>query len=95
MHVRLQCLIVQERMHGGTDMALAIQTASKHMQTALPPGGLQTLLVLSDGCIDKYQGISCQSTPILVRHMYRHAWSCQAFVCLHSSHQSWGQQLTD
>ncbi|KAL3137864.1 hypothetical protein ABBQ38_005117 [Trebouxia sp. C0009 RCD-2024] len=52
----LSVMTDMERMHGGTDMALAIQTASTHMQTALPPGGLQTLLILSDGFIDKYQG---------------------------------------
>ena len=43
-------------MHGGTDVALAIQTASEHMQTALPARGLKTLVILSDGRIDKYQG---------------------------------------
>ena len=46
----------QGRMHGGTDVAFAIQTASEHMQTAMPARGLKTLVILSDGRIDKYQG---------------------------------------
>ena len=45
-------------MRGGTDVALAIQTASEHMQTALPAKGLKTLVIMSDGRVDKNQG-SC------------------------------------
>lgn len=77
MHVRLQRLILQERMHGGTDMALAIQTASMHMQTALPPGGLQTLLILSDGFIDKYQGVSHPSPSNYTDHKHVCVCPCQ------------------
>ena len=48
--------MLQGRMRGGTDVALAIQIASEHMRTALPARGLKTLVILSDGRIDKYQG---------------------------------------
>ena len=43
-------------MQGGTDVAYAIQIASDHMQTAMPGRGLKTLVILSDGRIDKNQG---------------------------------------
>ena len=43
-------------MNGGTDIALAIQTASKHMQSSLAGGALRTLVLLTDGRIDQHQG---------------------------------------
>ena len=48
--------LLQERMQGGTDVAYAIQIASDHMQTAMPGKGLKTLVILSDGRIDRNQG---------------------------------------
>ncbi len=47
---------MQVRMNGGTNVALAIQTASKHMRSILPEGGARTLILLTDGRIDHYQG---------------------------------------
>lgn len=44
------------RMNGGTNVALAIQTASKHMLNSLPETGSRTLILLTDGRIDHYQG---------------------------------------
>ena len=45
-------------MNGGTNVALAIQTASKHMLNSLPETGSRTLILLTDGRIDHYQGTS-------------------------------------
>ena len=50
------CVHHQVRMNGGTNVALAIHTASKHMQSVVPPGRMLTLVILTDGRIDKYQG---------------------------------------
>lgn len=44
------------RMNGGTSVAMAIQTASKHMQSNLPEAGRRTLILLTDGRIDDNQG---------------------------------------
>ena len=43
-------------MNGGTNVALAIQTASKHMQSSLAAGAPRTMILLTDGRIDHYQG---------------------------------------
>ncbi len=43
-------------MNGGTNVALAIQTASKHMQSSLAVGAPRTVILLTDGRIDHYQG---------------------------------------
>ena len=67
----------QVRMHGGTDVALAIHTASEHMQTALPAGGLRTLIMLSDGRIDKYQG----NLPLCSSHTELQL-CCKTITCL-------------
>ena len=48
-------------MNGGTNVALAIQTASKHMLNSLPATGSRTLILLTDGRIDHYQGVPIQA----------------------------------
>lgn len=53
-HGTAHCL--QVRMNGGTSVAMAIQTASKHMQSNLPEAGPRTLILLTDGRIDDHQG---------------------------------------
>ena len=45
-------------MNGGTNIALAIQTASKLFESEIPAGSTRTLIILTDGRIDHYQGIN-------------------------------------
>ncbi|DBA93088.1 TPA: Alpha-amylase [Trebouxia sp. C0005] len=44
------------RMNGGTNIALAILTASEHMQSSLAVGAPRTMILLTDGRIDHHQG---------------------------------------
>lgn len=43
-------------MNGGTNIALAILTASEHMQSSLAVGAPRTMILLTDGRIDHHQG---------------------------------------
>lgn len=43
-------------MNGGTNLASAIDTANSMMKEKLPIGSPRTVIILTDGRIDSYQG---------------------------------------
>ena len=45
-------------MNGGTNLALAIETAGIMMKDKLPTGSPRTVILLTDGRVDYYQGMS-------------------------------------
>lgn len=49
-------------MNGGTNLALAIEEAGKMMKECLPEGSPRTLVLLSDGRVDHYQGLLYPNT---------------------------------
>lgn len=60
-------------MNGGTNVALAIQTASKHMQSSLAAAAPRTMVLLTDGRIDHYQGMQqLEMRSMLVQFTTRH-----------------------
>ena len=65
--IRPQTSCRQVRMNGGTNVALAIQTASKHMQSSLAVGAPRTVILLTDGRIDHYQGKCKVCSNLLVQ----------------------------
>lgn len=43
-------------MNGGTNLALAVDTAGQMLRDNLPVGSPRTIIILTDGRIDYYQG---------------------------------------
>lgn len=56
VRAQLTAVSVQARMNGGTNLTLAVDTAGNLMRDKLPEGSPRTLILLTDGRVDHYQG---------------------------------------